>query len=191
MEEIKRHLRDINLSMLTNTYDIGFDVSRRQSKFQFLKKNYKLIKYTTNLGGILTGSRALSCYTINGRKLLDRTSGDFDFLITKEMAFKICDHFHFNYNLTDKIIRIEKERWTSKDSYSFGETRFGSVDVDLIIVDELPDYKEEGNVKISHLSSIINSKFKMCDNDTKHKNDLRFIIMRFNTINFDFLIKKI
>ena len=69
---LKAYVRDINLNMLTGGYDVQYDTSKSRSKYQFLKLNWKLIKYVTNLGGVLTGSRALKCCTINDSTMLDR-----------------------------------------------------------------------------------------------------------------------
>ena len=172
---LKSYIRDINLNMLTGGYDVQYDVSKSRSKYQFLKLNWKLIKYVTNLGGVLTGSRALKCCTINGSEMLDRRPNDFDFLITKEMAFQICDHFKFKYNLTDQIISIQKQRWTSYDHYGTNDIRYGAVDV--------------------HFTYVINEKLKMIedsstkrDDKQKHADDLSALTMRFNLLLMPHLI---
>jgi hypothetical protein len=186
---LKAYVRDINLNMLTGGYDVQYDTSKSRSKFQFLKLNWKLIKYVTNLGGVLTGSRALKCCTINDRSMLDRRPNDFDFLITKEMAFKICDHFKFKYNLTDSVITIKKQRWTSYDHYGDNDTRYGAVDVHLIITDELPEFIEQNGIRITPFTYVINEKLKMIEDSStkryekqKHADDLSALTMRFNLI---------
>ena len=186
---LKAYVRDINLNMLTGGYDVQYDTSKSRSKYQFLKLNWKLIKYVTNLGGVLTGSRALKCCTINSSSMLDRRPNDFDFLITKKMAFQICDHFKFNYNLTDSVISIKKQRWTSYDHYGDNDTRYGAVDVHLIIVDELPEFIEQNGIKITPFTYVINEKLKMIedgstkkDDKQKHADDLSALTMRFNLI---------
>ena len=186
---LKAYVRDINLNMLTGGYDVQYDTSKSRSKYQFLKLNWKLIKYVTNLGGVLTGSRALKCCTINSSSMLDRRPNDFDFLITKKMAFQICDHFKFNYNLTDSVISIKKQRWTSYDHYGDNDTRYGAVDVHLIIVDELPEFIEQNGIKIKPFTYVINEKLKMIEDSStkrdekqKHADDLSALTMRFNLI---------
>jgi hypothetical protein len=175
--------------MLTGGYDVQYDTSKSRSKYQFLKLNWKLIKYVTNLGGVLTGSRALKCCSINGKEMMDRRPNDFDFLITKEMAFQICDHFKFKYNLTDDVISIKKQLWTSYPDYSDDIIRHGSVDVHLIIVDELPEFIEQNGIRITPFTYVINEKLKMIeDNSTnrnekqKHADDLSALTMRFNLL---------
>ena len=186
---LKSYIRDINLNMLTGGYNVEYDVSKSRSKSQFLKLNWKLIKYVTNLGGVLTGSRALKCCTINSSSMLDRRPNDFDFLITKKMAFQICDHFKFNYNLTDTVISIKKQLWTSYPDYSDDIIRRGAVDVHLIIVDELPEFIEQNGIRITPFTYVINEKLKMIedtytkkDDKQKHADDLSALTMRFNLI---------
>ena len=186
---LKAYVRDINLNMLTGGYDVQYDTSKSRSKYQFLKLNWKLIKYITNLGGVLTGSRALKCCTINDRSMIDRRPNDFDFLITRKMAFQICDHFKFSYNLTDKVISIRKERWISTENYSCVKTRYGAVDVHLIIVDELPEFIEQNGIRITPFTYVINEKLKMIEDSStnrnekqKHADDLSALTIRFNLI---------
>ena len=186
---LKAYVRDINLNMLTGGYDVQYDTSKSRSKYQFLKLNWKLIKYVTNIGGVLTGSRALKCCTINSSSMLDRRPNDFDFLITKKMAFQICDHFKFNYNLTDNVISIKKQLWTSYPDYSDDIIRRGAVDVHLIIVDELPEFIEQNGIKITPFTYVINEKLKMIEDSStkrdekqKHADDLSALTMRFNLI---------
>ncbi len=69
---LKAYVRDINLNMLTSGYNVQYDTSKSRSKYQFLKLNWKLIKYVTEIGGVLTGSRALRCFTIDGNQLFRR-----------------------------------------------------------------------------------------------------------------------
>ena len=186
---LKAYVRDINLNMLTGGYDVQYDTSKSRSKYQFLKLNWKLIKYVTNLGGVLTGSRALKCCSINGKEMIDRRPNDFDFLITKEMAFQICDHFKFKYNLTDTVISIKKQIWTSYPDYSDDIIRRGAVDVHLIIVDELPEFIEQNGIRITPFTYVINEKLKMIEDSStnrnekqKHADDLSALTMRFNLL---------
>lgn len=185
---LKSYIRDINLNMLTGGYNVQYDTSKSRSKFQFLKINWKLIKYVTTIGGVLTGSRALNCCTINGKPMMDRKPNDFDFLVTKEMAFQICDHFKFKYNLTDPIISIKKQ-WTSYHDYSDDVTRWGAVDVHLIIVDELPEFIEQNGIRITPFTYVVNEKLKMIEEGNtnkyekqKHADDLAVLTMKFNLL---------
>ena len=92
-EDIKGYIRDLNLSLVVGDHKVETDITKRKDKYQFLKKNWKVIKHVTKSGGVLCGSRSMRCYSIGGKQLLDRHSNDWDFIITKDMAFKICEHF--------------------------------------------------------------------------------------------------
>ena len=186
---LKSYIRDINLNMITGGYNVKYDTSKSRSRFQFLKLNWKLIKYVTEIGGVLTGSRALKCCSINDTSMLDRRPDDFDFLITKKMAFQICDHFKFSYNLTDTVISIQKQLWTSYPDYSDDIIRRGAVDVHLIIVDDLPEFIEQNGIRITPFTYVINEKLKMIEDSStnkyerqKHAEDLSVLTMRFNLI---------
>lgn len=179
--EIKGWVRDINMSLIVNKYNIKLDPSKRKDKLQWLKPNRGLIKYVTKMGGVLTGSRAIRCYSLNGKQLLERPTNDWDFIITRDMAFKICDHFGMDYDLSN-FISIEKHRWSYDFSYGGGnETRVAPVDVHLIIKEELPDYTEIKDVRIANLSYCLNKKVEMSA-DKKHKKDLLQIITKFNSL---------
>lgn len=185
-EDIKSYIRDLNLSLIMNDHKVDTDISKRKDKYQFMKKNYKLIKYITKSGGVLTGSRAIRCYSVDGKQLLDRHSKDWDFIITREMAFKICEHFGMKYDLSN-FISVKRQRWTVHPSYS-GSYRLGAVDVQMMIKDKLPDYKEIDGVRISALTYTLTQKTKMLfdANDSeqfeKHQDDLLQIITKFNSL---------
>lgn len=193
-KEIKGYIRDINMSLVVDNRNIKLDISQRKDRRQWLKPNWKTIKYITKIGGVLSGSRALRCYSIDGKQLLDRHSKDWDFIITRDMAFKICDHFGIKYDLSN-FISIRKQVWTVHPSYS-DSRRIGPIDVQLIIKDELPDYTEKRGVRIANLSYCLNSKVEMMYEipfnihrldsydfeKRKHKEDLLQIITKFNSI---------
>jgi hypothetical protein len=185
-EDIKGYIRDLNLSLLVGDHKVETDITKRKDKYQFLKKNGKVIKHVTKSGGVLCGSRSMRCYSIGGKQLLDRHSNDWDFVITKDMAFKICEHFNMKYDLSN-VIAIKKHRWTVHPGYSTSY-RIGVVDVHLIVADELPDYNEIDGVRISTLPYVLNQKTKMLfDVDDskeyeKHQNDLLQVITKFNSL---------
>ena len=201
--EIKSHIRDINLTMLMSNHKIDIDPSKRYSnRIRLFMPNRRLINYITKMGGVLTGSRAIKCYTINGNTILDRKTNDWDFVITKSMAYKICNDFKIEYNLVNTVISIEKCRWHAHPAYS-ESYRIGAVDVHLIIKDELPDYIEKNGIRIANLSYSINEKVKSMDelNNialmvppafsvhkkereelSKHVDDLTQLIIKFNCI---------
>lgn len=172
---LKSYIRDINLSMLMSDskFNVELDVSKRfNTKFRLLMPNRKLIKYVIELGGVITGSRSMKCYSINGKPVLKRKCIDWDFIITREMMFKIADKFEVEYNLVNEFISVCKQRWWSHHAYS-DSTRVGPVDVHLIIKDELPDYIEQDGVKVCKLDYVIKEKIKMINdlhNTTSNSN---------------------
>jgi hypothetical protein len=92
---IKSFIRDLSLNLLTNNYEIEVDTSKRFSnKIRMFIPNRKLIDYIIKSGGIMTGSRALRCFKLNGKYLLERKTKDWDFILTQQMAFEVCDKLH-------------------------------------------------------------------------------------------------
>ena len=179
--ELKRWVRDINMSLLISEYSVDINVSNRKDSMQWLKPNRKLINYVTEIGAVLTGSRAIRCYSVNNKVLLERPTKDWDFVITQDMAFKICDHFGIKYDLS-KFISVKRQRWMYESAYS-GTYRFGPVDVQLIIKDDLPDYNEINGIRIANLGYCLNQKIELLNDNKKHKDDILQIITKFNSIS--------
>lgn len=204
LNNLKSYLRDINLEILTNCPDVKVDVTKRfYNRFRLFYPSRKLIKYVTKIGGVLTGSRAIRCYTILGKPILERKVKDWDFVVTLDMAFKICDEMKIDQipQLGDTISIQNQRMWRHpdyEDSY-----RVGPVDVQLIVREELPDFIEIGGVRISHfgysvsqkigLTSDLQNKISQTTNSTpteigkqylKHMTDLREMIIKFNNIKW-------
>ena len=198
--EMKSFVRDLSLNLLTNNHKIEIDVSKRYNdKIRWFMPSRKLIIYIIESGGVLTGSRALRCYKINGKSILDRRTKDWDFIVTQEMAFKICDKFDIGIIPgVDKVISVSNQRYWRHPDYSEAY-RVGPVDVQLIIKDELPEYESVDGVNISPLQYIINEKMKLIDelgdkviNSSsiseerkelgKHLDDMTQTIIKFNCV---------
>ncbi len=185
-EVFKSHMRDLSIDIVSNSTILSIDSNRRFDRWQFLRKNNKIIKYALSIGGVLTGSRALKCYKYKGKFLFDRKSRDWDILVTEDMIFKIADKFGFNYNLVDKSVLIQSDRWSSYSSYSSMPVgRILKNDINLIIKDELIDYNTVDDVKISKLLPILNSKKELSSNNRKHREDISKIITRINAIKLN------
>lgn len=118
--EIKSYIRDLNLEVLTHTHDFKIDINRRycNNTMKFLMPSRKLIRFITESGGVLVGSRAIRCYSIGSMSMLDRSSKDWDFVVTKSQAFKICERpdyteidgvriSEFSSNVSEKIALID------------------------------------------------------------------------------------
>lgn len=189
LNELKSYLRDINLEILMESPDFKIDISKRYyNRFRLFYPSRKLIKYVTNIGGVLTGSRAIRCCTINGKPILERKVNDWDFIVTLDMAFKICDDMGISeIPKVGSVISIKNQRrWvhpTYSDSY-----RLGPVDVQLIVKEELPDYKEIDGVRIANFGYSVSQKIgivsELSDKDeyNKHIEDLKQIIIKYNSI---------
>lgn len=170
---IKTFVRDINLTLLSSSKKIDVDISKRYcDKIRLFMPNRKLIKYVTEIGGVLTGSRALRCFKIDGKQIFDRRSKDWDFIVTPEMAFNICNKFDISIiPVVDKVISIEGQRYWKHSAYS-ASYRVGPVDVQLIIKDELPGYKEIKGVRIANFGYTIAQKSILIDELIEQKNTL-------------------
>ena len=195
--EIKTFVRDINLTLLSSSKKIDIDISKRYcDKIRLFMPNRKLIKYVTEIGGVLTGSRALRCFKIDGKQMFDRRSKDWDFVVTTEMAFNICNKFDISIIPgVDKVISIKGQRHWRHPAYS-GAYRVGPVDVQLIIKDELPGYKEIKGVRIANFGYTIAQKsimidemieekggsWRVGDELNKHIEDMTQLIIKFNCL---------
>jgi hypothetical protein len=206
LNEIKAYIRDINLDILMNSPDVKIDISKRyNNKFRLFYPSRKLIKYTTDIGGVLVGSRAIRCFTIDGKPILDRKVDDWDFIVTLDMAFKICDDMEIReIPQIDGVISIKNQRrWAHPD---YQDTyRVGPVDVQLIVKEELPDYTEIDGVRIANFGYSISQKIGMTtdlhnklggkppnprvkesidEQYHKHISDLKEMIIKFNSLKW-------
>ncbi len=199
LTDMKSFVRDLNLNLITSNQKIEIDITKRYNdKIRWFMPNRNLIAYIIECGGVLTGSRALRCYMVNGNQILDRRTKDWDFVITQDMAFKICERFDIDMipNI-DKVISIKRQRRYVHPAYS-ESFRIGPVDVQMIIKEELPEYTEINGIRISSLPYVLNEKVKIIDelyqssqstNSIseerkelgKHLDDMTRLIIRFNS----------
>ena len=198
-------MRDINLDILMNCPDVKIDISKRyNTRFRLFYPSKKLIKYVTKIGGVLTGSRAIRCYTIGGKPILERPVTDWDFIVTLDMAFKICADMGIDQiPKIDSVISIKNQRMWRHPDYS-DSYRVGPVDVQLIIKEELPDFTERGGVRISNFGYSVSQKLglttdlsnqlskpnppgtngTLAEEYTKHVSDLKEMIIKFNSLKW-------
>jgi len=196
---IKSYMRDMNLEILTNYPEIKIDISKRYfNKFRLFYPNRKLINYVTKIGGVLTGSRAIRCFTIDDKPILERKVKDWDFIVTLDMAFKICDDMKLDrIPKVDEILSIKNQRMWRHPDYE-ESYRVGPVDVQLIVREELPDYTEINGVRISNFGYSVSQKISLVtdlqrnlsnsrevdENYEKHLSDLREMIIKFNSLKW-------
>ena len=199
-------MRDINLEILMNSPDVKIDVSKRYyNKFRLFYPSRKLIKYVTNIGGVLTGSRAIRCYTISGKPILERRVNDWDFIVTIDMAFKICADMGIEeIPQVDGVISIKNQRRWAHPSYQ-DAYRVGPVDVQLIVKEELPDYTEIDGVRIANFGYSVSQKIGLTtdlhnklggktpnhrvsesidEQYHKHISDMKEMIIKFNSLKW-------
>ena len=204
--EIKAYMRDINLDILMNCPDVKIDVSKRyKNKFRLFYPSRKLIKYVTNIGGVLTGSRAIRCYTISGKPILERRVNDWDFIVTLDMAFKICDNMSIDQiPQVGNVIGVKNQRMWRHPDYS-DSYRVGPVDVQLIVKEELPDYTEIDGVRIANFGYSVSQKIGLTtdlhsklggktpnygvkdsidEQYHKHISDMKEMIIKFNSLKW-------
>ena len=201
LNDIKAYMRDINLEILTKCPDVKIDISKRYyNKFRFFYPSRELIKYVTNIGGVLTGSRAIRCYTISGKPILERKVNDWDFVVTLDMAFKICADMSIEeIPQVGGVISIKNQRRWVHPAYS-DSYRVGPVDVQLIVKEELPDYVEIDGVRISNFGYSVSQKIGMItelhskltgrigeiqEQYSKHISDMKEMIIKFNSLKWE------
>lgn len=199
LNNIKSYMRDINLDILMNCPDVKIDVSKRYyNKFRIFYPSRKLIKYVTKIGGVLTGSRAIRCYTISGKPILERRVNDWDFIVTLDMAFKICADMGIEeIPQVGGVISIKNQRRWVNPAYS-DSYRVGPVDVQLIVKEELPDYTEIDGVRIANFGYSVSQKIGLTtdlhskltgrsvtdEQYNKHISDMKEMIIKFNSIKW-------
>ena len=199
--EIKKFVRDLNLNLITINHKIQINSKKRHNdKISWFMPSRNLISYIIKVGGVLSGSRALRCYKINGNYILDRRTKDWDFIVDQDMAFKICEKFNIDMIPTfDKVISVKNQRAWRHPAYS-DSYRVGPVDVQILVKDELPEYKVSGNIRFASIPYIINEKCKLIEEISqsienhnhssiseerkelsKHMDDMTRVIIKFNS----------
>ncbi len=177
--------RDYKLNSINRSFDVSIDTSKLFPMFYFLTKNRRILKDFIRRGFILTGSRALSCYRVNKKSILNRKPNDWDFLITKEQFLEVCrDYKVYDFDPKESTYTFNKSFMVIEGSYS-GVTNIMRFTSQLIIKDELPTYTIKNGIKIAELDSIINCKLeyvKTGHNKEKHRKDLNNIFL--NCYNF-------
>lgn len=200
--EIKSFVRDLNLNLITSAPNIRIVSSKRHcDKIRWFMPNRKLISSIINAGGVLTGSRVLRCYNVSGDFLLDRRTKDWDFVVTQDIAFKICSQYNIDIIPgIDKVISVKNQRAWRHPDYS-DSYRVGPVDVQMIVKDELPEYQDINGIRFSSLTYVLNEKIKIIEDLyslinksnlssisverkelSKHLDDMTRVIIRFNSL---------
>jgi len=180
-------IRDIKLGVTTGDYKVTIDTNRLPGYFYyFFNKKRRIVKDLLDRGIILTGSRALNCYKLNGKPLLNREPNDWDFVISKDQLLEICrDYKIYDFDLNKTQYLLNRAFATFSDGYSGPDSHWFPCFIQLIIKDELqPSSQLENGWKIATLESIIESKMELANPifvnqrvDPKHQHDLNNIIV--------------
>lgn len=133
--------------------------------------------------GVLTGSFVLSRTTLNGKKLLKRTPGDFDFKLLRKDFMELARLTNTTYNEGSNYLtlNISKGFQFMSSNYSSNDGKayhFFGICIHVIMVDSLSDYKESNGFKYEDPYSVMFTKHKLsCERnaDWKHKEDLKYI----------------
>ena len=180
VSEIRTFIRDFKIKELMEDTGNRIEIVLPKKKLLgFLWPGTKTIKQINELDGIITGSRALSLYRINGEPLIKRKPKDWDYLLDKRNFMRFCG---LN-NLTDlkyEHDRITINHITGHYAYNAG---YGSYDprylfrhdFDIIAKEQLPTYIQVGEFKVATLESIIDEKLKIIESSkyeqSKHLKD--------------------
>ena len=183
-------IRDIKLGIATGDYNVTIDTDRLPGySYYFLNKKRKMVKDILNRGIVLVGSRALDCYKLNGRVLLNREPNDWDFVLTTNQFLEICrDYKIYDFDLKKTQYLLNKSFATFHGSYS-DDSYWLPCLIQLIIKDDIGPYNEVNGIKIATLESIIGSKMDLANPiligqkvDPKHQHDLNNIIVNIYTL---------
>jgi len=187
LAETKSEFRDFKLSeMVVDSKNKITLKTPKKGFFSFLHKGWGLIDDLNEMGGILTGSTALSFYRFNGEPLLGRTPQDWDYLLDRETFLKFCGKnniSNFKYS-TGRIMILKLEIINmGSDGYG-GDDRFlFKHEIDIVAQDYKPSYIEIGKYKVATLESIIQGKLDLIElsGDKKHIEDCNYIISKLHS----------
>jgi len=170
--------RDIKLGITTGEYDLTVHTDKLPGwKYYFFNKKRKIIKDLLKRGFLLTGSRALDCYKINNKELLNRKPNDWDFIVTKQQFLTLCkDYKIYNFSLSENQYLLDKSFATFYSGYGDNSYWFPCL-IQLIIKDDEVGYNEKDGIRFASLEEIITTKVNMCKNNSKHRDDINNIIV--------------
>ena len=193
--DIKCYLRDLKFSVLFDDSKITLDEFTDWGGF-FYKKRRKCLETLVELGGVLTGSTALSLYRINGKKIFSREPNDLDFILTKDNFVAFCGLYNLtNITYTNTVVSINMNtgKYRGEDSYGGDRGYFFDSQFDIIGDDEPINYQMAGKVRVQNFIDIINYKVQLIENylssgdhqllinSRKHINDLWILISKLNS----------
>jgi hypothetical protein len=138
------------------------------------RKMWKKINEFNKIGGILTGSRALKYYNLNGVPLLNRKCDDWDIILSKSTLFKFCNKYKISNLLYENnriMINFSTGIYTGSGNYSDSPTYIFKHDFDILSNQDESNigYIECGGYKITPLEYILHEKIKIIKNEVSHR----------------------
>lgn len=185
--EIKSTIRDIKMkSVLDQDFNKNFEIDI--PKFNPLYKGNKYVKQLNSLGGILTGSRALSFYRINNHPIINRKPDDWDYILDKKSFLSFCSINNIgDYKHKEDGGMTTNFKTGIRTGYSYDgdeKTYIFKHLIDIFTSDDITSYIEYRGWKIATLSEILESKLKLIERNIdseKHKYDCNLIIAKIST----------
>lgn len=174
--DIRTFMRDFKIKEIMEITGNKFEIiTPKRSVFSFLWKGNRTINQLSDFGGIVTGSRALSMYHINGQPILNRKPQDWDFLIDKKNFMKFCginnlknikyENNRVRINLTSGLYIFNAGYHSDNPVYLFRH------DFDIVAKENMPIYTQIGKYKVATIESIIEEKLKIVEEHLKNYNN--------------------
>ena len=186
ISESRIHLRDLKIRGILEDKNKIKVVPPKRGIFSFLYRGWKTIDEVSKLGGIISGSTALSLYRIEGSPIINRKPNDWDILMSRDSLLKFCglNNIDFRYDKDTISIQLKKGIYVGRDYCDESPNYIFKHDIDLIGTDELPDHIQVGRYKIATLDSILEDKIRRIEGalrltqDNKHVVDCKSIISK-------------
>lgn len=186
---LDKTLRKIKLDIYFNRLKVEQKLDKLFNFFYFINRKDRIAKWLLDNGAILTGSRVLEITYINGSKLLQRYSSDYDFIINKDILQDFIDRYYDDIS-TDigkdpKYVKIGSHNMLYYDNYT-GERHITGYYIDLIVDDDLykKKFKKDSKIQIDDIFSIYSIKNQRdLFRESKHIGDILDLCDVLNTVH--------
>ena len=193
--EFESSLRNLKINSIENQV---FDLEFKKPFFRFLYQGYSTVDKIRDLGGIITGSRALKCYYLNKKCLLSRKPNDWDIILQKDSFLKFCVDNEIDISFKEKYLSVNFRKGYSVFTNAYtndGLSRVFPHHFHIISMDELPPFNETSDgyridkvenifqFKLSFIEpAIMNSLNLNNDSFKKHISDLMELKLKLSSI---------
>jgi len=147
----------------------------------FLYRGHRMIDKLSDMGGIVTGSRALSMYRVAGRPVIDRKPADWDVVLDRQSFYRFCADTgaKFDY-LKDNMLRVGIKAGYCLGRSIYGDTWVMDHDIDVFCRDSMPPFITCGCFRVATLDSVMAEKVRMIndgeDREDKHIRDCMSVL---------------